>query len=71
MLWRLFSKIRDAIIGPDHALYYPGMTDEADLDRARKAYADAKARGDTRDQHAAVKAIRRARHQQLRMELGR
>lgn len=71
MFWGLFSKIRDAILGPDHALHYPGMTDQADLDRARKAYADAKRRGDTRDQHAAAKAIRRARHEQLRMELGR
>jgi hypothetical protein len=71
MIRRLLYRIRGAIIGPDHALHYPGMTDEADLDRARKAYADAKARGDTRDVHAASKAVRTARHAQLRMELGR
>lgn len=71
MIRRLWSAIRRAIIGDDHDLYYPGMTDQADLDRARAAYADAKARRDTRDLNAASKALRRARTEQLRMELGR
>lgn len=41
------------------------------LAHARKAYADAKARGDTRDIHRAVKDLRKATHDALRAELGR
>lgn len=41
------------------------------LELARKAYEDAKARGDKRDMHHASKALRTARHDDLRAELGR
>lgn len=41
------------------------------LDIARKAYEDAKVRRDTRAVHAASKALRLARHEALRSEVGR
>lgn len=41
------------------------------LEQARKAYEDAKARGDKRDMHHASKALRLARTEALRSEVGR
>ncbi len=41
------------------------------LEQARKAYDDAKARRDTRALHQASKALRTARHEDLRLEVTR
>lgn len=41
------------------------------LEQARKAYEDAKARGDKRDMHRTSKALRSARHDALKLEVSR
>lgn len=68
-LWSaLIASITPIADGMRVAEYGPGVL--SDLERAQQAYDSAKARGDTRGLHAASKALRTARHDALRAEVG-